>query len=139
MTIHYKKIEVRMKLFSGIVFFAIGTFWLMIAIYDSSSIYSYVTLIGITWLILSRLYFINYWHQIKNQYLTIEEGVIRQNWPFGKEMKLEEIKKIKNSNGKYLLQSEMQQMKIYLKSIDDQSLLDLNTELLKLDVQWSSM
>jgi len=95
-------------------------------------------MLGIGGFILSGLYFYIYFNQIKKEYLTIEGGFIKQHGPFAKEMKLEEIKRIKNSNGKYLLQSEVRKMKIYIKLIDNQSLLDLNTELLKLDVEWSN-
>jgi len=75
---------------------------------------------------------------VKKQYLTIEDGSIRQNWLFGKEMKIQDIKKIYNTDSKYLLQSEKQHMKITIQSIDDQSLIGLNEELIKLNVEWSN-
>jgi len=57
-----------MSLFSAIFCLGIGilNFWLFERL-----------LLGITWIVLSGLYFVVYTHQVKNQYLTIDDGVIK--------------------------------------------------------------
>ena len=128
MTIHYKKNEVAMSLFSAIFWLGIGilNFWLFERL-----------LLGITWIVLSGLYFVVYTHQVKNQYLTIEDGVIKQNWPWGKKIKLEEINFIRHSKEKYFLKTEQQVMKIKVNLIEGKSLSELNQVLYQLDVEWT--
>jgi len=125
-----------MNLFFGIVWMAWGGFLLFSGKYDAYILYDFSTWFGVLMLFFSACYFMMYFTQVRNQYLTIDDGLIKQNWPYGKEMKLEEIKQIKNSNGMYILQSELQKMKINSKLIDDKSKVDLNNELMKLDVKW---
>lgn len=136
MKIHYKKSEVQMNIFLGVIWLAWGVFLLGSGKFDAYKIYDFRTWLGVIMFLLSLSYFFMYFNQVRNQYLTINDGHIKQNWPYGKEMKLEEIKRIKNSNGMYILQSELQKMKINSKLIDDKSILDLNYELMKLDVKW---
>ena len=69
-------------------------------------------------------------------YLTIENNIIKQNYIFGKKMKLSEIKSIKHFAGEYILRTDTRKMRIDIGSIDQSSLLDLKGELKKLDVQW---
>ncbi|ERM80860.1 hypothetical protein P872_11120 [Rhodonellum psychrophilum GCM71 = DSM 17998] len=128
MTIHYKKNEVAMSLFLAIFWLAIGilNFWLFERL-----------LLGITWIVLSGLYFVFYTNQVKNQYLTIEEGMIKQNWPWGKKIKLEEINSIQHAKEKYILKTEKQVMKIKVNLIEGKSLAELNQVLDKLDVEWN--
>ncbi|MDO9554237.1 hypothetical protein [Rhodonellum sp.] len=128
MTIHYKKNEVAMSLFFAIFWLAIGilNFWLFERL-----------LLGITWIVLSGLYFVFYTNQVKNQYLTIEEGMIKQNWPWGKKIKLEEINSIQHAKEKYILKTEQQVMKIKVNLIEGKSLAELNQVLDKLDVEWN--
>lgn len=69
-------------------------------------------------------------------YLIIEKGVLKQNYIFGKKIKLSEIKSIKHFAGEYILRTDTRKMTINTSWIDQSSLVDLKGELTKLDVQW---
>lgn len=128
MIIAYKRNEIFTNLFFAVFWLVVGTLniWLVDRL-----------VIGLVWVLLSLLYFIIYTNQVKNQYLTIEEGMIRQNWPWGKKIKLEDIHSITNQGGKYKLKSGLKEMNIRLKLIDGKSLSKLNSELIKLNVIWT--
>lgn len=64
------------------------------------------------WFVFSAIYFIMYLYQKKEKYLTIENGIIRQKWPFGKKMNLNEIKRIRYFAGDYILKSEKRKLTI---------------------------
>lgn len=125
-----------MNIFMGIMWLSFGIFWIMSGKDDASSLYDFGNWLGVACILLSACYFIMFINQVRNHYLTIDDGFIKQNWPYGKEMKLEEIKQNKNSDDKYILQSELQKMKINLKLIDDKSIIDLKSELMKLGIKW---
>ena len=88
------------------------------------------------WFVFSAIYFLMYFYQVKEKYLTIENGIIKQNWPFGKKMNLNEIKRIRHFAGDYILKSENKELTINIQLIDQESLIDLKTELKKLNVEW---
>ena len=69
-------------------------------------------------------------------YLTIENNIIKQNYIFGKKMKLSEIKSIKHFAGEYILRTDKRKMRIDIGSIEKNSLAELRDELKKLDVKW---
>ena len=69
-------------------------------------------------------------------YLILEKGVLKQNYIFGKKIELSDIKSIKHFAGEYILRTEKIKMTITIDVIDKSSLLDLTTELKKLDVKW---
>jgi hypothetical protein len=75
-----------------------------------------------------------YFYQKKEKYLTLENGIIKQNWPFGK--KMNEIKRIRHFAEEYTLKPELQIMKINIDLIEEESLSELKTELKKLNVEW---
>ena len=68
--------------------------------------------------------------------MIIEDNIIKQNYIFGKKMNLAKIKTIKHFAGEYILRIEKRKMTITIDIIDKSSLLDLTTELKKLDVKW---
>ena len=67
-----------------------------------------------------------------NHYLTIENGIIKKNFIFGKKLYLNEIIKVKKFAGDYTLITKNQEMKISSVFIDNKSLKDLNEVLEKL-------
>ena len=69
-------------------------------------------------------------------YLIIEKGILKQNYIFGKKMKLSEIKSIKHFAGEYILRIDKRKMRIDIGSIEKSSLAELRDELKKLDVKW---
>ncbi len=89
------------------------------------------------WFGFSAIYLIMYFYQKKEKYLTLENGIIKQNWPFGKKMNLNEIKRIRHFAGDYILKSENKELAINIQLIDEESLLELKTELKKLNAEWN--
>ena len=61
--------------------------------------------------------------------------MLKQNYIFGKKIELSDIKSIKHFAGEYILRTEKRKMTITIDVIDKSSLLDLTTELKKLDVK----
>ena len=113
-----------------------GIFWLIYGIVlvvfnEDMNWFDYV------WFVFSGIYLIIYFYQKKEKYLTLENGFIKQNWPFGKKMNLNEIKRIRHFAGEYILKSELKKMKINIDFIESESLSKLKTELKKLDVEWT--
>ena len=62
--------------------------------------------------------------------------MLKQNYIFGKKIELSDIKSIKHFAGEYILRTDKRKMTITLDVIDKSLLLDLTTELKKLDVKW---
>ena len=87
-------------------------------------------------LICSIGYFLYFLFDKKIYYLTIRDGIIKQNWPFGKKLNLIEIKRIRHFAGEYILKTELNEMKINIGLIDEESLSDLKSELKKLNAEW---
>ncbi|WP_026778056.1 hypothetical protein [Polaribacter sp. Hel_I_88] len=129
MRIRYKKKQVNLNLYLGIIWFANGI--VQTVFNENSSWFDYF------WFLLSGTYLIIYFYQKKEKYLTVENGIIKQNWPLGKKMKLNEIKRIKHFAGEYILKSELKKMKINISLIEEESLSELKSELKKLNVEWN--
>jgi hypothetical protein len=128
MRIRYKKKQVTLNLFLGIIWLVNGI--IQTVINESPNWFDYI------WFLLSGFYLLIYFYQKKEKYLTIENGIIKQNWPFGKKMNLNDLKQIRHFAGEYILKSELEKMKINIDLIEEQSLSELKTELKKLNVEW---
>ncbi|MGB1269681.1 MAG: hypothetical protein ACPG45_08065 [Flavobacteriaceae bacterium] len=89
------------------------------------------------WLIISIAYLSIYFYQRKNNYLTIKNGTIKVNSPFGKKLHLTDIKQIKKFAGDYILKTDNKELIINTQIIDPKSMAELNTELEKLNVVWN--
>ena len=129
MRIQYKKKQVNLNLYLGLL-------WLVNGIIQTVRNEN-VDLFDYFWFLISGIYLLIYFYQKKEKYLTLENGFIKQNWPYGKKMNLNEIKRIRHFAGEYILKSELKKMKINIQSINEESLLELKTELKKLDVEWT--
>lgn len=88
-------------------------------------------------LILTIIFLNIYFYQRQNKYLTLKNGEITKNIPFGKTILLEDIVEIKNNKGVYLLKTEETSFTINTTIIDSESLFLLKTELQKLKVSLS--
>ena len=128
MKIKFKKKRLRVNLILGIVWIGIGTL-------------SIVTDDEIRWtdygyLVIGILYVGHYLYDLKNQYLTIENGTIRKNglYGFGKKLTLNQIKWIKKFAGDYTLKTEQKELKINTELIDKDSLTELNKILAELNL-----
>ena len=109
-------------------------FWLLLGITGLFFSERKLSLIYLLHIFLSIIYFYKY---LKGtNYLIIEKGVLKQNYIFGKKMNLSEIKTIKHFAGEYILRTYKRKMTINISWVDQSSLLDLTTELKKLDVKW---
>jgi len=88
------------------------------------------------YLVISVLYLGLYFYQRENQYLILENGYIKYNRPFGSKLDLSEVKAIRKFAGDYILKSDNKDFTIDTQLIDPESLVNLNTELNKLEVDW---
>lgn len=129
MKIGYKKRHLNVNLIFGLFWLL----WFFIGVFGKEE----PNWTDYGWIVISLMYLGMYFYQKNYNYLTIENGFIKQNWPFGKKMNLNEIKRIRHFAGEYILKSELKKMKINIQLINEESFLELKTELKKLDVEWS--
>jgi len=128
MKIPYKKKQLNINLILGIVWLING----IVQTYFDEKLRWY----NFGWFILSGVYFIIYINQKTKNYLTIENGIIKENYPFGKKINLDEIKLIKHFAGDIILKTEKTELTINTLLIDEKSIPELKTELKKLNVEW---
>jgi hypothetical protein len=128
MKIPYKKKQLNINLILGIVWLING----IIQTFFDEKLRWY----NFGWFILSGIYFIIYINQKTKNYLTIENGIIKENYPFGKKINLDEIKLIKHFAGDIILITEKTELTINTLLIDEKSIPELKTELKKLNVEW---
>jgi hypothetical protein len=77
---------------------------------------------------------LRYVYQKKYQYATIENGRIRKNKLFRKEVQLSEVKTIEKYAGSYILKTDTQKLKIDTSIVAADSLAELNKALEKLAI-----
>lgn len=128
MKIKYRNRHLNINLALGLVWL----FW-FITIYFSSE--------GTDWHdyglgLFSMIYFGLYLYQRQNKYLTISDGWIKKNSPFGKKIKLGEVDRIRKFAGDYILKTDSKEFVINTLIIAPESIKDLDGELQKLDVVW---
>jgi hypothetical protein len=112
---------------------ALGIFWILFGIInfiedDSIRWTDYI------YLLVGPIYIGQYLWDITNQYLTIKNGIIKKNTPFGKKINLNEINWIKNFAGDYTLKTATEELKINTALIDEKSLAELNRILTELNL-----
>jgi len=128
MRIDYKKKYMNINLIFGLIWLV----WFFIGILIKDEL----NWIDYGWIIISAMYLIGYFYQRQNKYLTIENGILKINSLFGKEINLTEIKQIKKFAGDYILKTDKKELTINTQIIDPKSLTELNAELEKLNVEW---
>lgn len=128
MKIKYTKRFLRVKLFVGLLFLANAVYQTFFSGYNHWFNYSFF--------VIAMVYLIGFAYQKTHGYLLIENDVMKQNWPFGKEIRLSDIKRIRHSNGAYLLMSEEKKFNIDLYPLTPESKKDLKSILENLEVQW---
>jgi hypothetical protein len=126
MKIKYKRKHMNINLISGIFWL----FWFFIGVLIKVE----TNWTDKAWLGISAMYLITYFYQRQNKYLTIAEGIIKLNIPFGKKLNLTEIKQIKKFAGDYILKTDKTELIINTKIIEPNSLVALNKEMEKLNV-----
>ena len=83
---------------------------------------------------LNTLYYLT---QYFNQYLTLKNNFIIQNFPFGKKINLSEIKEIKRFAGDYQLKTDRTTLTINTTIIAEDSLKKLTVALEELKLVWT--
>ena len=129
MKIRYKKKRLKYNLIFGIVWLIFGLLGIFTKEKPFQTDYGY--------LVISILYITTYFYDKKNQYLTIKNGVIYQNYPFGKKANLNEINRIKKFAGDYILKTDNVELTINTLIIDQESLEKQDSELEKLNLKWN--
>lgn len=126
MKIGYKKRHLKINLFLGIM-------WLVLAFLNFTSDDS--NWIDYGYLIIAVLYLSRFFYQVRNKYLTINNGIIKENWPFGKKINLVDIEHIKYFAGDLILKTDNTQLTIKKQLIDEKSFTDLENELKFLNIE----
>ena len=129
MRIVYKKRHMNINLIFGLIWLI---YFFILSLTDDEKNWN-----DYGWLIISLAYLSTYFYQRQNKYLTIENGILRVNWPFGKRVNLSEIKRIKKFAGDYILKTDKKELTINTQIIEPNSLAELDAELEKLNVEWN--
>jgi hypothetical protein len=129
MKIGYKKKHLNVNLILGLVWLI----WFFVGVFGKEK----PNWTDYGWIVISLMYFGLYFYQKNYKYLTIENGIINVNGPFGKKLILTEIKRIKKFAGDYILKTDEKELTINTQIIDPNSLAELNAELEKLNVEWN--
>ena len=124
-----KNRNLKINLFLGIIWFLFGV--LELSLSEDIGWFDYDSLV------FGVLNLIFYFYQKKNQYLTIENGILKINGTFGKKINLAEIKRIKKFAGDYILKTDKKELTINTRIIEPNSFTELNAELEKLNVEWN--
>ncbi len=128
MTIPYKKKRLTVNLILGLI-------WMIYAVI-LTQINENFSWIDYGWFIMAIAYFILYFYQKREKYFTIENGIIKQNWPFGKKLNLSEIKYIRYFAGDIILKTDESDLSINGDLIDEKTYDGLKEELKKLKAEW---
>jgi hypothetical protein len=126
MKIRYKRKRLLFNL-------AIGVIWLVLGILGNN-LKETVRWVDYGFIIISFLFIATYLYESNKQYLTMKNGFIQINQLFGKKMKLKDITSIRKFAGDYILETANSKLTINTNLIDNDSLLDLNKELSKLNL-----
>lgn len=126
MKILYKKKSQNSYLFYSLIWLVLG----VVRYYSTPNWASY------SWISLSVFFLAFFFYLKREKYLIVENGIIGEDWKFGKKLKLNEIKQLKKDAKKYILKTNKNQLIINTQLIDKKSLMYLNAELKKLDVHW---
>jgi len=129
MKIGYKKKHLNVNLIIGLFWLI----WFFVRVFEKNE----PNWTDYGWIVISLMYLGLYFYQKNYKYLTIENGIINVNGPFGKKLNMTEIKRIKKFAGDYILKTDKKELTINTQIIDPNSLAELNAELEKLNVEWN--
>ena len=129
MKIQYKKRQLDFNLIFGIIWLI---FFLLQLLFDDGLNWT-----DYGWIFISLAYSGIYFYQKKYKYVTINNGFLTVNGPFGKTINLMDIKRIKKFAGDYILKTDKEELIINTQVMDPNSLSELNKELEKLHVEWN--
>lgn len=126
----YKKKHMNINLTFGLIWFV----WFFVGILSKDKL----NWIDYGWIVLSALYLTLYFRQRQKKYITIADGVIKDNAWFGKKLSLSQIVEIKEFAGNYIVKTPDSELVVNTDLIDPESLPDLVDELKKFNVEWIS-
>lgn len=112
-----------------------GIVWFGIAVIETFTFDTY-RWFGFFWYVMGIFYIGSYFHQKSKKYLSLENGILKQNRPFGKEIRLTELKTIRHFAGDYTLKSDSKEFKINGLVVDKEELPTLVEELKKSPAEW---
>jgi hypothetical protein len=128
MTLKFKHKKILPNLILGCVWLVYSLCLIMFK--EPISWYDYI------WLLFSVIYFAIYFYQKKEQYITLKDGVIKQNWPFGKTILLKDITKVKYFAGDFIITSKTKTLTINTQLLEETSYKYLKTELKNTNADW---
>ena len=89
------------------------------------------------WLVIGITYIGIYLYQSRARYLSINADTIRVNAPWGKQMRISEIRTVRRFAGDYILKSQGRELVINTQIMAPESLDRLNAEIEKAGIPWS--
>lgn len=128
MKIKFKKRRIYGNLILGFVWVGIG----VLNFFEDDNIRWSNTI----YLVLGIVYVGHFLSDLRNQYLTVENGTIRKNilYGFGKKINLNQVNSIEQASGKYTLITKTNKLKINIELIEEKSLIELKKILENLNV-----
>ncbi len=121
MKIAYKKRHLNINLIMGLIW----SIWFCVQFYYAEEFKA----IDYGWLCIALFYLGIYGYQKFYKYLTITDGVIKKNWPFGKKIELGKVVHFKKFAGDYILKTKDKEFIINTQIIDSNSMDDLDNAL----------
>ncbi len=90
------------------------------------------------WMVISGLYLALYYHQRKNKYISIEDGIIKKNEWFGKKLSLAEVKEVREFAGNYIIKTDEKELVVNTDIINPDEIPELIEALKQLPGEWVS-
>ena len=90
------------------------------------------------WMVISGLYLALYYHQRKNKYISIEDGIIKKNEWFGKKLSLAEVKEVREFAGNYIIKTDERELVVNTDIINPDEIPELIEALKQLPGEWVS-
>lgn len=126
MIVPYNKKRLKLNLYLAVV-------WLMLGIFQMFLMKDQPWL-GLGWIALSMIYLAIFIYRKKNHYITISPEFVKQNWPFGKKLRVVEIVDIRYFSQDYIVKTNSEELRINTNLIDEASLDALKDMLLNINV-----
>src|SRR5690554_7416586 len=130
MKIGYTKRHMNLNLVFGLVWLV----WFLVSMITKAEI----GWIDYGWMVISGLYLALYYHQRKNKYISIEDGIIKKNEWFGKKLRISEVKEIREFAGNYIIKTDEKELVVNTDIINPDEIPELIEALKQLPAEWVS-
>ena len=128
--------KIRYKKKKWVLSLILASFWLAMGL-AQLILNDFNYWIGYAWIALGILGIWSFIDDYLNQYLTIENEMIKEGGSFGEKLNLNEVKKINKFAGNYIIKTDKSELTISTRFLEPDSLVKLNGVLEKLDVKWN--